>query len=558
MGAALLLAGCLSQDQVHHTLSGPLGRPSDVQAAGTIGPASTPLPPERRLEPPPKVEELPIPGGAKKDILRVPPELPGADAPELPRLPELKGLKPEEREKILSKIVPRLDPVGSELRPVLAPEGRPLTLADLQQMAAVNSPALRKAAADVVAARGAAFQAGAYPNPTATYQAQSFGPGGGPTVGGGLQQTIKTMAKLKLAQAAAEMDLANAEVALRAAQNDLATKVRSGYFAVVVAQENVLISHALADLTDAALEQQKVIVGAGLAAPYEPVQTYIQSEQARLALVQARNRYVSAWKQLAATLNRLEMPPTLLAGRADAPVPLFRYDQVLARVLANHTDVRTAENAVLKARYNLRLAEVTPIPDVIVGGTLFEDYSPPGPAAVVASVNVGMTVPVWDFNRGAILQARGQLAHAVEDLANTRNNLTQLLADAFERYENNRDQVARYRQRILGNQIRVYTTIRERYHVEPDKIAFADIFTSQQAVATVMQTYLTGLAGQWQAVVDVANLLQTDDLYQDGAADCGEAGPLLPDLLRLGAHVAEARRPATLLPPRADDSAATP
>jgi cobalt-zinc-cadmium efflux system outer membrane protein len=556
--AGLLAAGCAGHEgEVRHALTGPLGRPGDVAAADAIGPAVTPMQKDGTdAGVPPGVEELPAPR-VKKFQLKIPPELPGAGAKPIPRIKEAPPGKEKEYRQKLAEFFPLLGPLGGELQPVPGPGGKALTLADLQQIAAAKSPTLKRAMADVAAAKGAMIQAGAYPNPTVSYQATSEGTSGGPMIGGGVQQLIKTMGKLRLAEAAAAMDLRTAEVALRAAQNDLTTAVRSGYFSVVVAQEGVLVAHALAQLTDEAYAFQRgqALLGEP-AARYEPLQIYVQAQQARAALVQARNRYISAWKQLAATLNQPEMTPTLLAGRADAPVPRFRYDEALRRVLANHTDVRAAEAAVWKARYNLRLQEVTPVPDVTAGFTLVNDLTPSGPASLVAGVNVGLTVPLWDQNRGAILQARGQLAHAVEDVQRARNDLTTKLADAFERYQSNRDLVARYRASILANQVRVYRAVRARWEIDPAAIGFADIFTSQQALAGVLQTYLTALQAQWTAVVEVANLLQTDDLYLYGPEAHAEPCPPLPHLLAqvLGGPRCPPRA-ARLLPPPCDTPA---
>ena len=59
------------------------------------------------------------------------------------------------------------------------------------------------------------------------------------------------------------------------------------------------------------------------------------------------------------------------------PIPLYRFDKVEARALAGHTDVLTADNAVRKTRYNLRLAQVTPIPDVDVRLVVQKDFTAP-------------------------------------------------------------------------------------------------------------------------------------------------------------------------------------
>ena len=83
--------------------------------------------------------------------------------------------------------------------PLPGPNGRPYTLADLQQLAAANSPTLRQAASDVEAARGLLQQAGLYPNPTIGYEA---GPNANNTATGTqgffIDQVIKTGGKLKL------------------------------------------------------------------------------------------------------------------------------------------------------------------------------------------------------------------------------------------------------------------------------------------------------------------------------------------------------------------------
>src|SRR5262249_50176938 len=194
------------------------------------------------------------------------------------------------------------------------------------------------------------------------------------------------------------MDLRNAEVALRRAKFDLATQVRSTYFAVVVALENVRVSRALAEFTDKVYRFQIDLVRGGPAAPYEPMQLRPLVLQARLILLQATNQYQASWKQLAAALGLPGMPPTQLAGRVDMPVPVFDYDAVRAYVLRNHTDVLTAQNSLLRARYNLELAQVQPIPDVEARLLVQKDYTTP-PHLIAYSFVVGFPVPVWDQNK---------------------------------------------------------------------------------------------------------------------------------------------------------------
>jgi len=450
-----------------------------------------------------------MPVGPKRPPLVIPQGIPGSDAPPI-QLPTAKS----ERKRALNKLYPPLPPLPEDLKALPGPNGRPLSLSDLQSLAAANNPSIKNAAAGVEAARGAMIQAGAYPNPNVFWEADTVGTGGAGYQGGGFDQPIKGANKIKLARAAAAMDLRNAELAYRRAVSDLATQVRSTYFAVLVALENVKVNRALAGFTDRVYRVQVDVVRGGPAAPYEPMQLRPLALQARLNLIQARNQYIASWKQLAAALGLPNMPPTELAGRVDIPVPVFHYEEVLARVLSQHTDILTAQNSLQKARYLLELAQVTPFPDFDINVLIQKDYTTP-PHYLVYSGRLTLPVPVWDQNKGAILQARNLLIQAAQAPTQSQLQLTNTLADAFNRYTTARQQVQVTLQQIK-DQVRVYRGVYERYWraPPPGEVTFGDVVTAQQTLAGYISAYITALGLQWTAVVDVANVLQTEDLFQ--------------------------------------------
>jgi cobalt-zinc-cadmium efflux system outer membrane protein len=434
-----------------------------------------------------------------------------------------------QREAIVRSQVPDLGPLGPEVRPVLPPSGAPWTLADLQTLAQQNSPVIRRAQADVEAVRGVVIQAGLHPNPTFGYEADQVQPGSNPEKhnagqqGGYLNQLIKTAGKLQLSRLVALMDQYNAELALRRAQTDLAAQVRGGYFAVLVAEETASVSRALARLTEEVFRVQQAQTAGGQATGYEPIQLYSQAVQARNAVIQARNRYLSAWKQLAAAVGNPGLPSTILAGRADATVPQFEYTAALERVTTAHTDVLTGENTIARGRYALRLAEVNRVPDLQTNTVVQYDNATRNSQF---NLQVGFALPVFDRNQGNIYQARAQLERAVHDLQVTKNDLARQLAAAFERYESNRLLVTNYRERIVPSLVRVYRVIYDRYHQEPDKVSFNDVFVAQQNLGAALASYMSALSDQWAAVVDLTNLLQSDDLYGVGAGQCTALSPI--------------------------------
>jgi cobalt-zinc-cadmium efflux system outer membrane protein len=504
----------------------------DPQAASLLGPS--PKATDGAREPQKEAPELPPPRPLKQPkvtlerrMLDALPGVPGSETPEikLPPLPKQgKVLTPEQQKKLeetVKKYLPSLPPVGPEFEPAPGPGGQPLTLADLEKLARANSPLLRQAAADIKFAEGAWVQAGLYPNPTAGLAGVTTGPNGGPYAGGFLGQTVKIGGKIKLAQAAAKKDLDNARLAYRRAETDLSASVRSGYFAVLVAQESIRANRALVKLTDTVFEVMARQLQVGEVATYEPMQLGVFTAQARFALITARNSYTLAWRQLAASLGLPALPPTQLAGRVDMPVPVYRHDQVLARVLTSHTDVLTADNGIAKARYNLRTAEVTPIPDVNLQAMVQQDWTPPGPARQFLTFTASMTLPVWDLNQGNIRQSQGALLRAVDEPHRVRNDLTARVADAFRRYSENLMLVQLYRTDLLPKQVQAFRGAVKRYYggeipVVPGAVVlgYSDLVTAEQNLVSVIGPYLTLLGSMWQAVVDVANLMQTDDLFQ--------------------------------------------
>ncbi|HEV3081201.1 MAG TPA: TolC family protein [Gemmataceae bacterium] len=480
----------------------------DVQTTALFQAAQQPPGAKPRLEPP------------------IPPEVPGSETPLL-KLPRDPAAKARERDRIY----PELPPLPAEPVAQPGPDGQPYTLAALQQLAAANSPQLRQAAADVETARGNFIQARAYPNPTVGWNVQPSNDGSTAGVQGPfIDQTIKFGGKLKLASAAAEMDLRNAELALRRARSDLATQVRNAYYAVLVARESVRVSKALAHFTDQVYRLQVVGQLGFTSADYEPAALRAQAYTTRLAYRQAIQAYIYSWKQLVAAVGLRQLPLTEVAGRIDALIPYFDYDTVRAYALGNHTDVLTARNGLDKARYNLKLAQITPYPDVDFNVSFLKEYAL-APRQFVHTATIGFPLPVWDQNRGAITAAEGMLVRATEEPHRVEENLSTMLATAYMAYKQNLDALEYYRRFILPDQVRYYRGVFDRRQIDANA-AFGDFVTAQQTLAANVSTYLGILGSLWSSVVSVADLLQTNDLFQ--LATPRELPPL-PDLDQLPA-----------------------
>lgn len=442
--------------------------------------------------------------------LMIPKGVPGAETP-LVKLPR----EPLEREQAVARLFPQLPPLPEEPMPLPGPNGRPYALADLQRLAAANSPVLRQAAADVEAARGQLQQASLYPNPTIGYEA---GPNANNTATGTqgfyIDQVVKTAGKLKLQSAAALMNYRNAELALRRARFDLATTIRSDYYTLLVARETVRVNKALAHFTDEIFRLQADLLKGGFAASHEPSALRSQAFIVRLGYQQAIASYVYAWKQLVADIGLKQLPLSSVDGQVDRLIPYYDYDAVLAHVLRNHTDVLTARNTLQGARYSLKLAQVIPVPDVEVRGDVWKENTV-FPFQNFHTLTVSVPFPIWDRNQGNIRTAASALVRAAEGPHQVEVSLTSSLATAYSSYKNNLAAMEYYRRNILPDQVRYYRGVFERRKIDPT-VAFGDLVQAQQVLVADITSYLGVLGALWTSVVNVANLLQTDDLYQLG------------------------------------------
>jgi cobalt-zinc-cadmium efflux system outer membrane protein len=551
--SVLLVSGCLYHAREHTdaTVAQLVGHPYDIapnepaqaQPQPDTAPTLTKFAPVRdersQIEPTSKIDvqttaymeeaaQLPQATTSKPKLEpKIPPEIPGSEAGPM-KLPPV--AQEQARQRAIQQLFPPLPPLPTEPAAVAGPEGRPYTLADLQQLAAAHSPELRQSASDVEAARGNLIQARAYPNPTVGWNVTPSNDGSTSAAQGPfVDQLIKTGGKLKLASASAEMDLRNAELALRRARSDLVTRVRNAYYALLVAKETVRVNRALADFTDQIYRLHTGLLEAGSVAAYEPMALRGQTYTARLAHKQAIQTYLYSWKQLVTTLGLRQMPLSQVQGRIDALIPLYEYDKVLGHMLRNHTDVLTARNGLDKARYQLKLQQITPLPDVDVNVGIIQEMAL-APKQMTPTATIGLPLfPIWDQNKGNIMAAEGALIRATEEPHRVEDNLTILLATAYMSYKTNVDGLEFYRHHILPDQVRAYRGVLERRQIDSN-VAFSDLFGAQQTLAGDVTTYLGILGTLWSSVVSVADLLQTDDLFQLAEP---RAIPELPDLEHL-------------------------
>ena len=370
---------------------------------------------------------------------------------------------------------------------------------------------------------GNAIQAGTPPEPDFLgYEADTVGSAGTRNYQGVFAtQTIKTAGRggALARYRSLNMDLMNAELAVRRTRIDLLSRVKAAYYAVLVVQQNVAITSAMAWFTNEAYRIQVDKLRAGEATAYEPAQLRSLAVQARAAQIQAQNQYITSWKQLTALIGLPDMPTAELEGRADMPAPVVNYEAMLNRVLNFHPEVLAARNLETKARLQLQLDRVLPIPDVQMYGTFQRDFTTPASGSALHDLrNIAIRIAgpaVRSQSRQHIIVApKATCVGQPSRCRRTRNDLTRL--GRRMRFNRLRNQLAicvqSYRDQILPDLGRLAPY---RGSVYPNgtnrnrKLQVLAISSLPNRIWPLGWPSISGrLNDQWAAVADIANLMQ--------------------------------------------------
>lgn len=407
-------------------------------------------------------------------------------------------------------------PPGQELseQASLPPTGA-LSLLELEQIALANNPTIRQAAAVVEKAQGIRTQVGLCPNPTIGYSAEEMGEDGtAGQQGGFLSQTIVTGGKLKLNRAVADQEIQNLLWELEAQRYRVRNAVRSRFYETIGAQRRIEIAEQLLQIARRGVESTEELLMAQQAARPDLLQARIQLNEVQILAQNARYEYEAAWKQLANVLGQPHLPPTTLAGKLDEEVSFHDPEAMLADLLAASPEIQAARARVARARAQIRRQEVQPIPNVLAQIGVAHDNSS---GDQIASVQLGVPLPVFNRNQGNIQLAAAEYRRAVNDLQRLELALRSRLAAAFREYQKSRNQVTRYRDDILPTAEENLKLTEEGYR--QGEFDLLRVLTARRSYFETNLAYVNSLVSLRQADVAITGLLLSGGL--DDVPDAG-------------------------------------
>ena len=319
----------------------------------------------------------------------------------------------------------------------------PLSLAELEGLALSNNPTIQAAEALVVQQQGLLRQLTRYPNPSAGWvQSASSRRSEGETQGAFISQDIVTAGKLRIAGLAERAEIEWRTLQLKSQAARVLNDVRIRYYEVLGAQQAMDTAAELERLAADDVKTVGQLLEAKQASRPDVLQAEIHLGAVRASHQDARLRHQAAWRQLTNAVGVAHLPSTTLPGDIEDDLPQFDWDESLRRLLAESPVLRAQAAQVRQAELEVQLQRRLVVPNINVQTVIQRDYVRQFDSV---STLVSAPIPLWNRNRGNIINAEATLRLQQQEYKRLQLALADQLAASFQQYQSARNQVEHLR-----------------------------------------------------------------------------------------------------------------
>ena len=422
-------------------------------------------------------------------------------------------------------VMPEFPRLGDSQRVVAGPI---YELQDLEKMAAEHNPTLAQAQREIEATRGRKLQAGLYPNPTVGYKGDEIRGGsyGGGEEGLFIQQPIILGGKLALDRKVRGAEEKEREVEADAQRQRVENDVRRVYYRVLAAQERLALKRGILAISQSTLRIVGQLGRVGQADETEVLEAEAEEQRMEIAVGIAEQMLRREWTMLVSVVGVPSLPAGGVAGRIDADLPPLDQQQLLASLLAESPEIRSAQANVERSEAALRRAKHEPIPDLIVQGGLqqnLESLSVPQNRKVgwQGFAEVGVQLHLWDRNQGAIAAEGAGVEAAREEVRRVELELRNRFAMYGEDYGSSRLIADKYRVEILPRLERAYKLMIEQYGLMT--ASFIRVLILERMLYENETAYVDALEHTWTSSIALRGFLLDGSLGWAPAMSNGTA-----------------------------------
>jgi len=397
-------------------------------------------------------------------------------------------------------------PPKQEITTSAVHEPSELTLRDALSLALQRNPELAAFSNELRASEGAVLQAGVLPNPVLEITAADFGNErkrveGDRATSLQLGQLIelggKRSARIRIAEAS--HDIAGWDY--EAKRIEVLSLVAQRFVAVLTAQRRETLAGEAVQLASQVADAVAKRVQAGKVSPVEETKARLALATAEVELEQARREGIAARNSLGALWSNPSPRFEKAVGDLEKTIPLPAYEQLAERVRNNPELARWASE-IERRQATVDAQRAKAVPDVTITGGVSR-FSQFGDHAY--TVGISVPLPLFDRNRGGVLEASRRLDKATDELRGAEGRLLTDLAQTYQRLAAIEKEIETLRTTLLPGAQSAFVAATKGYQL--GKFGFLDVLDAQRTLFQTRTQYLRALADYQRGVSEIERLI---------------------------------------------------
>ncbi|HJT71315.1 MAG TPA: TolC family protein [Terriglobales bacterium] len=377
-----------------------------------------------------------------------------------------------------------------------------------EDLALVNNPTLKQAAAVLQRSAAQARQAGLYPNPSFGYQGEQIRGGDfrGGEQGAFIQQTIPLGGKLGLRRNVFEQQRRGDEIGATEQRYRVLSEIGQSFYSALAALQTAKLRQQLLALALDAVQTAHQLSNVGQADAPDVLQAEVEAEQAQVDYIAAQRAYIRGFRTLAAITGKPDLPLAPLAGDLEAPPPIP--DDIVEQMLRDSPSVKRAQQETLRAQAEVKSARREAVPDLQLRGGLEQNFEPvdPGMSRAVGLqgfASIGITLPIFNRNQGNVQAAKAEVEHAQAEVARVQLSLRQSAEPLVQAILTDQQQAVRYKEEMLPRATRAYQLYLAKYRQMG--AAYPQVIVSQRTLFQLQVAYIRVLEDLWRNTIALQN-----------------------------------------------------
>lgn len=401
-----------------------------------------------------------------------------------------------------------------------------MTLAELEQMALANNPTLKQSDLAIRAAEGRKTQSGLLSNPIVGFSAEDLSFrnfGDGAKAGFFIEQKIPLGGKLSKNRRVFEQEINKAEANREAQRARVLNSVRLLYFEALGAQRLVEIKKDLAKLAEESVDISAELYNVGLADCPDRIKTEIEQQRAEAEYVEARSRYEAVWQKIGAMVGSPGLLPVLLSGNLADFQSEIDSEELLANLLAQSPEIKTAQFQVERAKAVLKRARAEKVPDLYLRGgvgynnELIEQNGVIRRAGTEGFIEVGVSLPIFNRNQGGIKTAEAELAIAEREVERLKLALRTRFAQVLSDYRTALFLADKYAKQILPKAKIAYEMYSANF--QSMTAGYTNVLATRAAYLKAQVEYARNMTAAQKSVVLLKGFLLSGGLNAPGDSE---------------------------------------